>query len=151
MKGRLVIFSIQFSVLLSIVSFANNAQAGLLWSVDEIYHLGEVLHSSRYDYDHGMEISFKRYLLIESKSYNSKEQNLNCVESSSQEILDDVSKAISNHLGFYYDDEFDFEEAYDVLKERLSSLNAVKKCELSSGKKLFLDASNQFLVSYKLL
>ena len=68
MKSLLVIFSIQFSVLLSIVSFSSNAHAGILWSVDEIYHLGEVLHSSRYDYDGGMEISFKRYSYIENKS-----------------------------------------------------------------------------------
>lgn len=148
MRDLLVIFSIQFSVLLSIAGFAGNAHAGSLWSVDEIYHLGEVLHSSRYDYDHGMEISFKRYSFIDNKSH---EQKSNCVESSSQEILEDVSQAISNHLGFYYDDEFEFDEAFEVLQNHLSSLKELKKCELSNGKKLFLDASNQFLVSYKLL
>jgi len=144
MKSLLVIFSIQFSILLSIVSFSSNAHAGILWSVDEIYHLGEVLHSSRYDYDKGMEISFKRYLLIENKSSS------NCEASNELEIYNDISSAVSNHMSFYYDDEYDFESALSILRNKLSVIEDVKKCSMA-GKKVFFDESNNFIVSYKLL
>ena len=149
MRSLLVIFSIQFSVLFSVIGFANNAQAEMLWSVDEIYHLGEVLHSSRYDYEEGMEISFKRYSLLRKESGIKSEQS-ECYEYSVEEIFHDVAKAVRNHRSFYYDEEFDFDSSLKVLSDKLSQIRGVKKC-YEGAKQVFYSDSNEFVVSYKFL
>ena len=127
-----------------LMALIGNSQASVLWPVDDLYHLGEVLHSSRYDYDNGIEISLKQFSLLESdKSLNSKD----CIPSSSQEILSFVSRAIDNHLSYYSDEEFDFDKAYNSLESILSNIPKIQKCSSLDGKMIFLNESNDFIIS----
>ena len=133
-----------FILVLSLL-FAANISAYPLWSIDEVYNLGEVLHAARYDYEGGMKISFEKDYELAQKS------SVECVSGDISEISRDFQSAISNHLRGYYDEEFDLDSAQLILNDELSSYKDIQKCLDSQGHKSFYSNDGELLVSYKLL
>ena len=129
--------------LFILLSAQSNASA--LWSVDEIYYLGEILHSSRLDYEGGMKVSFEKPYVSNQKSSQA------CEIVSYQELVNDFELVVENHLSAYYDDEFDFNEALNLLEENLSLYSDIKKCHSVDGISSYFSLSDEFLASYKLL
>lgn len=140
MKFLLVLFS---------VLFLFEAKADRLWSLSEVYELGEVIYSSRNDFDHGMSISFLASYeeLLDGKGFS---YNGVCVVSSSKEVMDVVKSGVERHLSYYPDEDFDFSHALYVLNNALGDFNKIYKCEAANGKHIFKSGLNEFILSYEI-
>lgn len=134
----------------------SNLSMASLFSNDKVFSLAEELSSARYDYDHGIEISFQEKLKLNEllPNLNNRPQAL-CLsfsKSSSEEILEVLEVAVEKHLQAYSDEEFDFFEAVNEAEKELQSYKEIVKCVDEAGfSKYFDENSGEFILSYKFL
>lgn len=139
MKNLIIFLFLLISVSFSASAYANGAYSPL-WSVDEIYEMGEVLDASRFDYQGGMSVRFQKGsdLVLSQKSQ--------CEVVSYQKIIDDFKAVIENHRQVFFDDEFDFDYALLLVEEKLAHYYEIKACGND-----YYSRSGDYLLSYKLL
>ena len=134
-----------FVVILSILLMSQTLAHSKLWSVNEVFEMGEILHSSRYDYDNGIAISFEdnRKISIDSQEVQK------CEDALKRDIFAVVAQAAANHLYYIPQEEFNFGSALDEFSDVLKSYESVIRCHSESGSLLYFSNEGEFILSYK--
>lgn len=112
-------------VILFIILNALSAAGSSLYKNNAVFNLSELLHASRFEYEHGIEINFP----FQAWDQESIKQNCSRLESiPSLEIYNVYEEAVENHLNAYGDEEFDFESSLVELREELNEMPFIYKC-----------------------
>ena len=127
------------------LSLTSKAEA--LWNVNEIYFLGEYLHSARYDYEGGVYLRFKKgdVELNSAKPISPKD----CFPIKGSEIVEVIEESLESYLEVFPDEEFDFYYALDLLQQSLDRVDGLKACRGRRGLHDVYDSNTSFLLSYK--
>ena len=136
MRGLVVILSI----FITTQAFATSK----LWAVNNVYEMAEILHSSRYDYDNGIAITFDEAQKVSLDSMDAT----SCVRSDQREAFTVIDNAVKNHLYYISQEEFDFDSALNSFDLLLSSYSQIIHCQ-SLEEYYFFSIQGDFIYSYK--